>query len=117
MKRKLIILFITLLSFHSYSQPTLDTINSLLKGKPHVFARVDTRNSFIENSRAQSLGLKVVIHYGKRLYFGLGYNQLFHSAPTFNKQVYYTNTGNWTDSTEAKLKLWYISAHAEYVFH
>lgn len=47
----------------------------------------------------------------------MGYNQLYRSAPTFNKYIRYTNAANRPDSVVAKLKLWYISAHAEYIFH
>jgi hypothetical protein len=111
-----LLLFI-LISADSVSQPTLDTINACLKLKPRLFAKVDTRNSFIENSRAQIIGIKGGIHYGKRLYFGVGYNQLYNSAPAFNKEVYYTGAGNKTDSVTAKLQMWYISIHGEYVFH
>jgi hypothetical protein len=99
------------------AQPTLDTIAICLDKKPTLFARIDTRNSFIENSRAKIIGFKAGLNYNKRLFFGAGYNQLFGDNPAFNKEVYYTNTANEKDSTTARLRMYYISIHAEYIFY
>jgi hypothetical protein len=108
------------LQLKSIAQPTLDTIQWCLKQKPHVFGKLDTRNSFIYNSRIKIFGLKVGLSYGKRLYVGIGYNQIYPYAKAtknFDKPMYYTNDANATDSVTGKLQLFYFSAQLEYVYY
>jgi hypothetical protein len=99
------------------AQPALDTIRVSLKSKPQLFGKLDSRNSFIGNSRAKVFGCKIGLNYSDRLYFGLGYNQLYPPANAFKKQLYYTNSANLHDSVTAELKLFYISTHAEYIYY
>jgi hypothetical protein len=108
-----------LLQFKAIAQPTLDTIQWCLKQKPHVFGKLDTRNSFIYNSRIKIFGIKVGLSYGKRLYIGIGYNQIYPNAraKSFDKQIYYTNDINASDSIAAKLQLFYFSAQLEYIYY
>ena len=104
-------------SIATIAQPTLDTIKDCLKQKPHLFGRIDTRNSFINNSRAVILGVKMGLNYGNKLYFGLGYNQLYSSAKNFGKNIYFKNANTFPDSSTATLHLYYLSLHTEYVYH
>ena len=99
------------------AQPTFDTIHDCLKQKPQLFGKIDTRNSFIDNSRAKILGLKLGISYGKRLDFGIGYNQLYSSAKDFDKNIHFRNTNNIRDSSVAILHLAYFSIHTEYIYY
>jgi len=108
--------FLFIISF-SKAQPTLDTIADCLKQKPQPFLKFDTRNSFISNSRAKIFGFKAGISYGKRVSFGLGYNQLYPPANNFNKVVYINDGALLKDSVTAKLNMFYISGCFEYVFH
>lgn len=117
MNKFIFISFFILVVSATIAQPTLDTIKFCLQQKPHLFAKLDTRNSFIENSRAKIVGFKFGLNYGKRLRLGIGYNQLFGKSPTFNKQIYFQNATNLYDSVTAQLRLYYISAHAEYIFY
>lgn len=103
--------------FSSTAQPTIDTLKNCLKQRPHLFAKLDTRNSFISNGRAKIFGLKVGLNYGKRLSFGIGYNQLYPPAKNFDTKIYYKNQDNLVDSVIANLKLFYFSTHIEYVFY
>jgi hypothetical protein len=100
-----------------FSQPTLDTLGYCIRQKPALFAKIDTRNSFIGNSRAQVIGLKAGLNFNKRLFLGAGYNQLYKTNSTFAKQIYYVNENNLRDSVTGNLKMYYISIHAEYIFH
>jgi hypothetical protein len=109
--------FIFWFSIVSNAQSTLDTIEKYLSEKPHLFLKVDSRNSFIENSRAKVIGLKLGISYGHRLHFGIGYNQLYPPSSNFDRQYYYINKYGLKDSLTEKLKLYYISVHMEYVFY
>jgi hypothetical protein len=95
----------------------MDTIRQCLKQKPHLFGKFDTRNSFIENSRAKIFGLKAGLNYGGRLHFGIGYNQLNPPSSDFDKEIYTVNSFGEIEKTTAMLRLFYFSLHAEYIFY
>jgi hypothetical protein len=105
------------ISLLSKAQPTLDTIKYVLKQKPQLFGELDSRNSFISNSRAKVVGGKIGLNYGSRLYLGLGYSQLSQPAKNFDKEIYYTNSNQLPDSIKATLKFFYFSVCAEYVYY
>jgi hypothetical protein len=104
-------------AFSIQAQPTLDTIKDCLKQKPQLFAKLDGRNSFIENSRAKIFGLKLGVTYGKRLSFGLGYNQLYSRATAFDKKIYFIDSRGEPYPILARLHMYYFSVHAEYAFY
>lgn len=116
--RQSIFLFIFFVAVTTVTaQPTLDTIKLSLKQKPHLFGKFDTRNSFIDNSRAKIFGLKTGLNFGRRLYFGIGYNQLNPPSQDFDKTILIANANGELEKTNAVLRLFYISVHAEYVFY
>lgn len=115
MDKRITTLFLLIYSFIVYSQPTLDTISNCLQQKPQPFSKFDTRNSFISNSRAKIFGFKAGVSYGKRISFGLGYNQLYPPANNFNKQIFIND--NPSEFVIAKLNMFYVSGYVEYVFH
>lgn len=104
-------------SFNALSQSALDTMRLSLEHKPQLFGKLDTRNSFISNSRAKILGFKLGLNYANRLHFGLGYNQLYPPAKDFDEKIYFSNSLGTADSSIAALKLLYISTHAEYAYY
>jgi len=114
---RIILVSLCFLFIEAKAQPTLDTIKDCLKQKPQLFGKLDSRNSFISNSRAKIFGVKLGLNYGNRLHFGIGYNQLYPNAKNFDKQVYYIKSNNIPDSATAKLKLFYFSTHVEYVYY
>ena len=113
----LFLIFLYLLQLKTVAQPTIDTMKWCLQQKPQPFGKLDTRHSFIYNNRVKIIGIKAGLNYGNRLHFGIGYNQLYFPSKKLNKQIYYTNTDGAQDSVMAKLKLFYFSIHAEYIFH
>jgi hypothetical protein len=115
--KRFLILFFLCLAFSIQAQPTLDTIKDCLKQKPQLFAKLDGRNSFIENSRAKIFGVKLGVTYGKRLSFGLGYNQLISQSNGFDKKIYFYDSWNEPYPVVAHLHMYYVSAHAEYAFY
>lgn len=112
----LLTLFCCLL-LETNAQPTLDTIKDCLKQTPQLFGKLDSRNSFISNSQAKILGVKLGLNFGNRLHFGIGYNQLYPPANNFDKKIYFTNSNSITDSATARLKLFYFSTHVEYIYY
>lgn len=117
LKRFFILIFLSLLIFKSKAQPTLDTIRQCLQQRPQVFLKLDGRNSFIENSRAKIFGIKGGVTYGKRLQFGIGYNQLYPPAENFDKKLFFYDNYGRLYPVMAHLRMYYFSAYAEYVFY
>jgi hypothetical protein len=117
LKRFSILIFLFFFVFKSEAQPTLDTIKDCLKHRPQPFAKLDGTNSFIENSRAKIFGLKAGLSFGKRLQFGIGYNQLYPPAENFDQQLYFYNSFGRLYPVTAHLRMYYFSAYAEYVFY
>ena len=99
------------------AQPAMDTMKYSLKQKPQIYFSFDSRNSFIDNRRAKIFGFLAGVNYNNRLYFALGYNQLYPPTTNFDEYYYYVNKENKKDSVTEKLKLFYISASAEFVFY
>ncbi|MES2592558.1 MAG: hypothetical protein V4608_11780 [Bacteroidota bacterium] len=56
------------------------------------------------------------LNYSNRVHLGIGYNQLYPPASDFDKKVYFSSSTATHDSANATLKLFYISAQAEYVY-
>lgn len=99
------------------AQSTLDTIKSCLQQKPRPYAKLDSRNSFIDNYLVNIFGVKAGICYGKKLSFGIGYNQLNKSPKILNEESLYVNGVGQSSIVTKKLKLYYVSVSAEYVFY
>ena len=99
------------------SQPALDTIINCLKQKPRPFVNVDSRNSFINNDLVSVFGAKAGITYGKRLSFGIGYNQLYNPPKSIKEDVQYINDLGKPYFINKGLKFYYVSATIEYTFY
>lgn len=115
--RIFLVLFFSCVLFSAKAQPTIDSLKYCLKLRPHVFARLDSRISFISNEQAKIYGAKAGLKYGKRLSFGLGYNQLYPPTKKYDRQVYYLDRNNLLESLPASLKLYYFSTYVEYTFY
>ncbi len=99
------------------SQPALDSIKQELKLKPHPFATLNSRNSFVDNSIVNVFGLIAGIKYGDKLRLGIGYNQLYNPPKKLNQNVEYINELGKPYIIEKGLKFYYVSAAIEYTFH
>ena len=110
----LLILFLCISSVRA--QPTLDTIKSCLKQRPKPFGKLDCRNSFIDNNIVNIFGAIAGINYGKRLSFGIGYNQLYNPPKTFDQDIEYISALGKPYFISSGLRFYYISAAIEYSF-
>lgn len=117
-KIRIILLFSLVFSCHLLkAQPTLDTIRFCLTQKPHLFGKLDSRNSFIDNSLVNVFGIKAGIRYYKRLSFGIGYYQLYNPPGNFQENVYYINSFGKPYFIQKGLKMFYFAASVEYTFY
>ena len=112
------VLLMCFVAASALSQSVVDTIKNSFNYKPSLYGKFGTRNSFVDNYRALIFGVHIGLAYNGRMRLALGYNTLHSSAPFFNDQVYYFNRSkNQTDSSEAQLKLRYLSVLGEYIYH
>jgi hypothetical protein len=117
-KQASIFFFLFLLAFSAAeAQPTLDTIKYCLKQKPRPFAKLDSRNSFIDNSVVNIFGAIAGINFGKRLSFGIGYNQLYNPPKNFNQDVEYINSFGKPYFVSSGIHFFYVSAAIDYAFY
>jgi len=108
--------FVSFLSVRS--QPAIDTIKYSMKQKPVLFGKIGTRNSFIDNNRAEVLGVQLGLNYANNVRLGIGYNQLYSSSSVFDKQLFFRNRGGMiTNVANASLQLAYVSICAEYMYY
>ncbi len=112
---KYFIIILTLaLSLKTQAQ-FLDSIKVFIKSRPSIDARLETRNSFIENDRAKVTGVRLGVTFRKKLKFGAGYSWLNSDInnPLFLKDengVVYKKIDNY-------LKFGYGCLYTDFVFH
>ncbi|MBL7883769.1 MAG: hypothetical protein JNL69_06845 [Bacteroidia bacterium] len=117
-KRNLFLpLLFCLLFVTSKSQPAIDTIKKSLQLKPHLFAKLDSRNSFIDNSLVHVFGAKAGVKFGSKLRFGIGYNQLYNPPKGLNQNIEYVNELGKPYFISRGLKFYYFSASIDYAFY
>lgn len=113
----LFIFFLLLTSITVKAQPALDTIKYCLNQKPHRFAALDSRNSFIDNSIVNIFGAKAGLRFNKKLSFSIGYYQLYNPPKSFSEDVHYINSLGSQYIIRKGLKMYYFSANIEYAFY
>lgn len=91
-----------------------DTIKTILHGKIFPIATFDSRNSFVNSSRAHIWGVKIGVDFSGKLQGGIGYNR--HDK-NLKKEIYFTNVSGNPDSTNATLHLDYFSFYMRYVYY
>lgn len=92
----------------------LDTLRSITQKRPSIDARIETRNSFIENGRAKVTGVRLGLIFQKKLRVGIGYSWL--SSDIFEKKIITNYLGN-SDSVNNYLKFGYVAFYTDFVFH
>lgn len=86
-----------------------EELREAIKTKPRLEIRLDSRNSFINQSGVRVFGVKGGVQFDNKLSFGLGYNQLWSTVKRKVKRegVYY----------ESELVFYNFSPYVEYVFY
>lgn len=95
----------------------LDSIRLSFKQTARVVAGFDSRNSFISNTRAEVLGLKIGVQFGDKFAMGISGHLLNERTSHFYKNFTVTSPSGYTETVRAQLKLFYISYFAEYIFY
>jgi len=111
--KKYFIFFLVIFSFNISQAQLIDSIKVALKSKPRISFRFDNRHSFVSTTSAKINALKIGLEYDYVFRMGLGYNQLYS---TVSRNEVLRHDGIPYDTVKSYLKLWFISAYAEYVF-
>ena len=92
----------------------LDSIKEFIKTRPSIDARLETRNSFIENGRAKVTGVRLGVTFRKKLKFGVGYSWLNSDV---NNPLIFTDINGLDYKVDNYLKFGYGCAYTDFVFH
>lgn len=93
----------------------VDTIHTAMKTKPKIIFRFDSRNSFIDNSRAKIFGWKIGVEFNNLIRIGGGFSSLVSNHnPSLDKVIYEENL---IDTFRiAELQFDYICYFIDYIF-
>ncbi len=84
-------------------------LKEAIRQKPKLELRLDSRNSFINQSGVRVYGLKLGVQFDNKLSFGLGYNQLWSDVK---------NTIEYKEiEHRSRLRFYNISPYVSYVFY
>jgi hypothetical protein len=114
LKFKGVFCIIYFLHHAALSQEIKKDIIPLLKTKPQLDLRFNTRNSFISTRSARISGIKIGLSFEKKLKIGIGYNWLNSSI---TKNYHFESNIGEVNSYLEKLNLQYISPYIEYTYY
>ena len=113
MKKKIFILFFVFCSMFLKCQ-FLDTLHEVFKNKSSIDARLESRNSFINNQIISVSGLRLGVAFQRKLRVGGGINWLKSDV----KEIFYLQNENGKIDTISKyLKLTYLLYYIDFVFY
>ncbi len=92
----------------------LDTLETIFNNKPSIVARLESRNSFIENQLISVTGLRLGIAYQRKLRIGGGVSWM---RSNFANNFYSTNEFGKLDTTTKYLKFTYLCYYIDFVFY
>ena len=121
MKKKLGIFFLLTISVCLKAQ-LLDTLQDLFRHKYSIDARLESRNSFIDNQLTSVSGVRLGLAFQRKLKIGGGISWLKTEGSgwlknNIRKDFYYTNAAGKTDTISKYLKLAYFCLYADFVFY
>jgi hypothetical protein len=112
--RSTIILLLLFSSSLAASAQVMDTLRAAIHKKARFTFKLDTRNSFMADRRAEVTGVKLGVEFGNKLKVGGGYHWL--TSAVYRNQ-FETNPSGLTDTIRSTLQLRYFAYYVEYVFH
>ena len=113
MKKKIFILFFVFCSMFLNCQ-FLDTLHEVFKNKSSIDARLESRNSFINNQIISVSGLRLGVAFQRKLCVGGGINWLKSDV---KENFYLQNENGKIDTISKYLKLTYLLYYIDFVFY
>ena len=113
MRKTLLILFLFFNCFFTRAQ-FLDTLHDVFKNKSSIDARLESRNSFIDNQIISISGLRLGAAFQRKLRIGGGVNWL---KSDFKENFEIENESGKIDTITKHLKLAYLCYYIDFVFY
>ncbi|MDO9001240.1 MAG: hypothetical protein Q7W45_15860 [Bacteroidota bacterium] len=113
MKKVLLIILLFTTCFKVKAQ-FLDTLHEVFKNKSSIDARLESRNSFINNQIISISGLRLGVTFQRKLRVGGGVSWMKSS---FSENFYLQNENGKIDTVLKYLKLAYLSYYIDFVFY
>lgn len=92
----------------------LDSLHDIFNNKSSIDARLESRNSFIDNQIISVTGVRLGVAFQRKLRVGGGISWL---KSDFKKDFYIENELGKTDTISRFLKMAYIAYYIDFVFH
>ena len=113
MKKTKVILFLFFFCALAKAQ-FMDTLHDVINRKSSIDARIESRNSFINNRIISITGVRLGIAFQRKLRIGGGISWL---KSDFKRNFYSLNENGKTDTVVKHLKLAYIDYYIDFVFY
>jgi len=100
----------------------IDTLKSIIKHKYSIDARLESRNSFVNNKLISVSGVRLGATFQRKLKLGIGISWLKTQGNSWlksniKKDFYSVNDFGKTDTTTKYLKILYGCVYADFVFY
>ncbi|MBA2611084.1 MAG: hypothetical protein H0U95_03875 [Bacteroidetes bacterium] len=92
----------------------LDTLHDVFTHKSSIDARLESRNSFIDNQLISVTGVRLGVAFQRKLRVGGGISWL---KSDFKKDFYLPNESGKTDTITKHLKMAYLAYYIDFVFY
>ncbi len=92
----------------------LDTLHEVFNHKSSIDARLESRNSFINNQLISVTGVRLGVAYQRKMRIGGGLSWL---KSTFSTPFYEQNNDGGIDTVLRNLKFVYLCYYVDFVFH
>jgi hypothetical protein len=112
--RHILFLVVLFIFFFKGNAQLLDSFKVIIKSKSSLDLRIESRYSFIDNSLARMLGVRVGVSYRRKLKLGCGVSWL--NSDIKNSDYTLSETGILI-YTPKYLKLAYFALYADFVFY
>ncbi|MDP1802442.1 MAG: hypothetical protein Q8L81_13875 [Bacteroidota bacterium] len=107
--------FILLFLYYAVSNAQfLDSLHDIFNHKSSIDARLESRNSFIDNQIISVTGVRLGVAFQRKLRIGGGVSWL---KSDFKKDFYSENELGKTDTITKFLKMAYLAYYVDFVFH
>ena len=100
----------------------LDSLHYLFRHRYSIDARLESRNSFVNNNLISVSGIRLGVSFQRKLKLGFGVSWLRTAGRNFlktdiQKNFYESNQKGGTDTLRKFLKLAYVCFYADFVFY
>lgn len=112
--RLFFVILVCTLCYVKINAQFLDTLHEVFNHKSSIDARLESRNSFINNQLISVTGVRLGVAYQRKMRIGGGLSWL---KSTFSSPFYEQNNDGGVDTVLKNLKFIYLCYYVDFVFH